>query len=73
MYGQITKFHRDIGTGIIRADDGRKFRFTGTALLNSGEGLIGSGVDFELAGRRPRNIIVLSGSPWTVFGAVRPN
>ena len=73
MYGQITKFHREIGTGIIRAEDGRTFRFVSSELQDSQNTRIGDGVDFELADRRPQQIIVLNGSPWTAFGAIKPN
>ena len=27
MYGEIKKFRRDIGVGVIEAEDGRKYRF----------------------------------------------
>ncbi len=70
MYGQITKFRRELGTGVIRAEDGRKFRFASTELMNGKDELVGHGVDFLLADRRPRKIIVLAGSPWTAFGAI---
>jgi cold shock CspA family protein len=75
MYGQITKFRPEIGTGVIRAEDGRKYRFVCSELMNRGRELVGQGVDFVLVERRPREIIVLSGSPWTAFGANprRPN
>ncbi len=75
MYGQITKFRPETGTGVIRAEDGRKFRFAGSELMNEERELVGQGVDFVLTERRPREIIVLSGSPWTAFGTNprRPN
>ncbi len=75
MYGQITKFRSEFGTGVIRAEDGRTYRFVGSELMNGGRELVGQGVDFVLIERRPREIIVLSGSPWTAFGATprRPN
>ena len=75
MYGQITKFRPEIGAGVIRAEDGRNYRFVGSELMNGGRELVGQGVDFVLTERRPKEIIVLSGSPWTAFGtkARRPN
>jgi hypothetical protein len=73
MYGQIIKFRRELGAGVIRTDDGRKYRFARSELLNDNNKLVGDSVDFELAERRPHNIIVLTGSPWTAFGAIRPN
>ena len=27
MYGEIKKFRRDLGVGVIRAEDGRAYRF----------------------------------------------
>ncbi len=71
MYGQITKFREEIGTGVIAAEDGRKYRFAGAELMNGGQRLVGHGVDFVLADRRPRKIVVLAGSPWTAFGSIR--
>lgn len=71
MYGQITKFRHEIGTGVIRAEDGRKYRFASAELMNGEQELIGHGVDFVLSERRPKNIIVLAGSPWTAFGSIR--
>lgn len=71
MYGQITKFHSRIGAGVIRTDDGRKYRFAGSEIMNGRKEMIGLGVDFLLAGRRPHKIIVLAGSPWTAFGEIR--
>jgi len=71
MYGQITKFREEIGTGVIHAEDGRAYRFASTELINGWQELIGHGVDFVLSERRPRDIIVLAGSPWTAFGGIR--
>jgi len=71
MYGQITKFRQEIGTGVIRAEDGRKYRFASAELINGEQGLVGYGVDFVLSERRPKDIIVLAGSPWTAFGSIR--
>lgn len=72
MYGQITKFREEIGTGVIRAEDGRKYRFVSAEVMNGEQKLIGHGVDFVLSERRPKRIIVLAGSPWTAFGPIRP-
>ena len=71
MYGQITKFRQEIGTGVIRAEDGRKYRFACAELMNSEQELVGNSVDFVLSERRPKKIIVLAGSPWTAFGSIR--
>ena len=34
MYGEIKKFRRDIGVGIIQAKHGRKYRFERSEILN---------------------------------------
>ena len=68
MYGQITKFRDDIGVGVIEAEDGRKYRFAKTEVVNTADRLIGQGVDFLIVASRPRQIIMMSGSPWTAFG-----
>jgi cold shock CspA family protein len=70
MYGQITKFRDDIGVGVIEAEDGRKYRFAKTEVVNSADRLTGQGVDFLLVASRPRQIIMMAGSPWTAFGGL---
>ncbi|MFT3731562.1 MAG: hypothetical protein QM780_09125 [Hyphomicrobium sp.] len=70
MYGEIKKFRRDLGVGIIRAEDGRSFRFEGGAILNRLENLEGHEVHFELGDLKARDIIVLAGSPWAAFGGI---
>lgn len=67
MLGQIESFRRDIGAGVIRCEDGRKVRFQRNHLVNARETIVGEEVDFVLDGRTPREIIVLAGSPWSVF------
>jgi hypothetical protein len=37
--------------------------------LNRNDALLGEDVDFVSIGNRPMEIIVMSGSPWTAFGA----
>jgi hypothetical protein len=68
MQGQITKFHEGIGFGVIDAADGRKYRFSRLDIRNPDERLVGLDVDFLVEHRSPKEIILLSGSPWTVFG-----
>jgi len=70
MYGEITKFHDDIGVGVIEAENGRKYRFTKSDSVSSARQLIGEGVDFIVDASRPRQIVMLSGSPWTAFGGI---
>ncbi len=70
MHGQITKYREDIGYGVIEAANGRKYRFSRSEIINSGDGLVGQDVDFVLVANRPSEIIMMTGSPWTVFGDV---
>lgn len=70
MYGQITKFHDSLQVGVIATDDGRKFRFNKTDVVNLNGRLVGHEVDFigGGSGYRPSEIILLTGTPWQVFG-----
>lgn len=70
MYGEIKKFRRDIGVGVIEAEDGRKYRFERSAILNRRDDLEGQEVHFDLASLKPQGIIVLAGSPWAAFGSI---
>ena len=56
------------GPVVIVADNGRKYRFTKSDVVNSDLELVGSTVDFVVEASRPTKIILLQGSPWTVFG-----
>jgi hypothetical protein len=68
MYGEITKFRDDIGVGVIESEDGGRYRFAKAEVINAAGRLVGQGVDFLLDARRPRQIIMMAGSPWTAFG-----
>lgn len=70
MQGQITKYRDDLGFGVIKMDDGRRYRFAKQQIKNSAELLIGRDVDFVLSASRPTDIIIISGSPWLAFGGV---
>jgi len=70
MYGEITKFHDDIGVGVIEAENGRKYRFSRSDIVSSARQLIGESVDFLVDASRPRQIVMLSSSPWTAFDAI---
>lgn len=70
MYGEITKFRSDIGVGIIKAEDGRKYRFERSAILNRRDELEGVEVYFDANAVKAREVIVLAGSPWAAFGGV---
>jgi hypothetical protein len=67
MQGQIIKFHEGIGFGIISAADGRKYRFSRSEIRNPNGRLVGLDVDFLVESRSPKDIILLHGSPWSVF------
>lgn len=67
MQGRITKFRSDMGVGVIEADCGRKFRFTKSEIRSAGSDLVGQDVDFLVEAQRPREIIMLGGSPWAAF------
>jgi cold shock CspA family protein len=67
MHGQITRFSEEVGYGVIEADDGSKYRFAKSEVVNLNGHLIGHSVDFVVAARRPKDIILMTGSPWTVF------
>ena len=72
MQGQITKFEESIGFGVISAADGRKYRFSRSDIRNPNGHLIGLDVDFLVESRSPRDIILLHGSPWSVFALANP-
>jgi len=71
MHGEIIKYDDRIGAGVVAAEDGRRFRFLRSRLLNARDRIVGREVDFVLAARHPVDIIVMSGTPWTVFGDTR--
>ena len=72
MHGQITKFHDRLGFGVISAADGRKYRFSHADIRNPNGRLVGLDVDFLVESRSPRDIILLHGSPWSVFAPAAP-
>lgn len=71
MHGRITKFNTKDGFGMIEADDGAKYRFAEGEVVNLDAKLVGHGVDFLLSARRPKEIILMTGSPWRVFSGTR--
>jgi cold shock CspA family protein len=68
MHGRITKFSTAVGYGVIEAEDGSKYRFAKSEVVNLNGRLVGHTVDFLVASRRPKDIILMTGSAWTVFG-----
>jgi hypothetical protein len=71
MNGRIVKFWDTLGQGVIRTDDGRKYRFNKSAVRNHSGNLVGIDVDFLVESRQPRDIFLMSGTPWTAFGQAR--
>ena len=69
MQGRIIKFHETLKVGVIKTTDGRKVRFESVEVVNPNGRLVGYEVDFVAPrpGQRPQDIILLTGSPWTVF------
>jgi hypothetical protein len=69
MQGRIIKFHESLNVGVIKTTDGRKVRFGSNEVVNPNGRLVGYDVDFvaPAPGQLPQDIILLTGSPWTVF------
>lgn len=73
MEGRVTKYYRELGVGIIAADNGRKYRFRSHAVMNRHLPIADQEVDFEVSGGHPTRIVVLAGSAWTAFGGHEPH
>ncbi len=71
MYGEIRKFRSDLGVGVIRAEDGRSYRFEFGEIRNHRADLEGREVDFVASSFKARDIVVLAGSPWAAFGGIQ--
>lgn len=71
MHGRITKFSAKDGFGVIEAEDGAKYRFAKGEVINLNGKLVGHSVDFLVSARQPKDIILMTGSPWTVFAGTR--
>jgi hypothetical protein len=69
MHGQIIKFRDDLGFGVIRTEDGSRFRFKGNEIRNPNGKLIGIDADFLLETGRAKDIILMHGSTWNAFGS----
>ncbi|KUO68432.1 MAG: hypothetical protein APF80_14950 [Alphaproteobacteria bacterium BRH_c36] len=69
MQGRIVKFHETLNVGVIRTEDGKKVRFAPADVRNPNGRLVGYDVDFVKPGpgRKAKDIILLTGSPWQVF------
>ena len=68
MHGRITKFSPEVGFGVIEAEDGAKYRFAKDQVVNLNGKLVGHTVDFLVNARRPTEIFLMTGTPWTAFG-----
>ena len=68
MHGRITKFSEEIGFGVIKAEDGGKYRFAKSEIKNLNGHIVGHTVDFLVAARRGKEIFLMTGTPWTAFG-----
>jgi len=71
MHGRITKFSPRDGFGVIEADDGARYRFAPGEVVNLNGKLVGHSVDFLLEARQPKAIVLMTGTPWSVFGGTR--
>ena len=70
MFGSITKYRAKLGVGVIVAEDGRKYRFKKDQIVNLNGKIVGHEVDFEISTvARPKDIVLMTGSPWGVFGS----
>ncbi|MGQ0672026.1 MAG: hypothetical protein ACT4N2_04000 [Hyphomicrobium sp.] len=69
MQGQIVRFDEQLGQGVIATNQGEKFRFQTAEVRNPNGKLVGLDVDFLVESRRPKDIILLHGSPWLVFAS----
>ena len=73
LQGQITKFISQHGIGIIRAEDGRSYRFSGANVVSGAAPAVGAEVDFLVDARRPVEIVMLTATPWTAFAGSARN
>lgn len=71
MHGEITKYSKRLGYGVIAAENGRKYRFAGQEVVNVNGKLVGHEVDFLVNTARAKDVVLLTGNPWTVFADPR--
>ena len=69
MQGRIIKFHQSLNVGVIKTPEGQKIRFGSDQVINPNGRLVGHEVDFVAPrpGHLPKDIILLTGSIWSVF------
>jgi hypothetical protein len=68
MYGTITKFDTMTGHGVIETEAGQRYRFAKSEVRNPNGRFVGYGADFLVDTRQPKEIVLMHGTPWTVFG-----
>jgi hypothetical protein len=68
MYGTIIKFNDQTGSGVIETEAGQRYRFAKSEVRNPNGKLIGYGADFLVDTRQPKDIVLMQGTAWTVFG-----
>ena len=68
MKGEINKFREKLGFGVIKAENGQKYRFAKKDVKNLNGKLVGHEVDFLINTRRSTEIFLLQGTPWSAFG-----
>ncbi len=73
MQGQIIRFDATLGQGVISTEEGQRYRFQCGEIRNPNGKLVGLDVDFLVESRRPKDIILLHGSPWQAFGSSHRN
>ena len=69
MYGYIKKFDDKTGCGVIETDAGERFRFSKSEVRNPNGKLVGYAADFLIDTRKPKEIVLMQGTAWTVFGS----
>jgi hypothetical protein len=69
MQGRIIKFHQSLNVGVIKTPEGQKIRFGSDQVINPNGRFVGHEVDFVAPqpGHLPKDIILLTGSIWSVF------
>ena len=65
--GNDTYYVNSNSDGVIEAEDGARYRFAPTEVVNLNGKLVGHSVDFVINARRPKDIILMTGTPWSVF------
>lgn len=70
MYGEIVKYNDRLGFGVIRTEDGRRFRFAKSEIRNPNGKLVGYEADFVVDTARPKDIFLMHGTPFEAFRSI---